>query len=473
MEIKFTKSKRNLILMTVSISTFMATLDGSIVNIALPIISKSLSVDISSVQWIVTSYLLTISSLLLIWGKISDIYGRKYLFASGLAIFTIGSLFCGLSNSLNMLVFSRVVQAIGASITMALVQGIVTSIFPPNERGKALGIIGTVVAIGSLVGPSLGGALVHLSGWKAIFFINIPVGIIGVILTLTIIPKIHVKKENIKFDINGSILFIVSIVLLFVSLLSIQERIVKASVMIFLLLVSIILIYLFIEFEKKQKHPLIDLEIFKNRVFSTGLACAYISYVSMFCYTFFMPFYLQYILKFNILHAGIIMSLYPITTGLVAPLSGWLSDKITYKPLTIVGISINTIVFALLSNLNTSSSKFQISMLVVMLGIGSASFQSPNTSSIMGAVSKDKLGIAGSINAFFRNFGMVSGTSLSVILFMLVTKSGVSTISQGSIDSSIFLKGFKIVLLSASALSSIGVLISLMRTKQKTDNQIA
>lgn len=459
------KLKRNLILINVCLSTFMATVDGSIVNITLPVISGYFSVNINQVQWVVTSYLIVISALLLIWGKISDLYGSRNLFALGMLIFTIGSLFCSMSSSFGYLVFSRVVQALGASIMMALSQGIVTSIFPSNERGKALGITGMVVAMGSLVGPSLGGILVSLFGWRSIFYINIPFGILGICLTLWVM-KDNTELPKVKiFDFKGATFFSVSILLLFIGLLWMQEGRVSNLFIVLMIFASLLLLALFIVNEVKEKHPLINLELFKNRVFSIGLLCGYLSFCSMFAYTFFMPFYLQYALKLDIMHAGIIMSLYPLTMALVAPISGWLSDKITYKPLTIIGLCINTIALALLSTLKTSSSTIFIGFLIVILGAGGSIFQSPNNSSIMGAVPRDKLGTAGSINAFFRNFGMVSGTTIAVIIYTAVTKLGIDSISGSSFNSGIFLKGFSIVMINASLMCFLAVLLSIKRNR--------
>jgi EmrB/QacA subfamily drug resistance transporter len=460
-----TKFKRNLILMTACISTFMATVDGSIVNITLPVISSYFSVNINEVQWIVTSYLLAISALLLIWGRVSDLFGSKYLFAAGMAVFTSGSLMCGLSGTFSFLVFSRVVQALGASIMMALAQGIVTSNFPFNERGKALGFIGMVVAMGSLVGPTLGGVLVHSFGWQSIFYINLPFGILGMVLTILVMPDNQVLPEKKIFDFKGAIIFTASILLLFIGLLTMQQGSISAVTMWGMILSAFILMAIFIKYENKNKYPLVNLDLFKNRIFSIGLLSAYLSFCSMFAYTFFMPFYLQYALGIEILHAGILMSLYPITMAVVAPLSGWLSDKITYKPLTILGLSINTVTMALMSNLNTHSSKLYIGILIALLGMGSSIFQSPNNSSVMGAAPRDKLGTAGSLNAFFRNLGMVSGTTISVIIFTMVTKMGIGSISAKAFNTSVFLGGFRVVFLSASMLYLIAVLISIGRNK--------
>ena len=469
MTYEITKTKRNLILFTACISTFMATLDGSIVNITLPVISTYFSVSINSVQWIVSAYLLAISSVLLIWGKISDNYGKKYLFAAGLAVFTVGSVLCGVSNSLSMLIVSRVLQAIGASVTMALVQGIVTLIFPPTERGKALGIVGTVVAIGSLVGPGLGGILVHAAGWRSIFFINIPFGTAGVILALILMPKAEVKAGNKSFDTRGSVVFVFSISLLFIGLLLLQDGVISPVAMLLMLAVSLMLFIAFIMYEKKLADPLLDIRLFRNIKFSISLVTAYISYLSMFAYIFLMPFYLQYVLNYDIMTAGFIMSVYPLTTGVIAPLSGWISDKKSNIPLTLIGLCINTVAFGLLSVLNASSSVARIIPLIMLLGFGSAVFQSPNTSAIMGSVSRDKLGVAGSINAFFRNFGMVSGTTLAVMLFMFVTKVGISNMSSHVFDSAVFLKGFRAVMITAGSFSFFAVIISVFRRKIKAE----
>ena len=474
MNIQLTRAKRWLILLNVSTSVFMATLDGSIVNIALPVISKKLSVDISSIQWVVTAYLLTISILLLIWGKISDQYGRKNVFAAGFIIFTAGSALCSLSTSLSMLVFSRMIQAIGASSMMALSQGIITATFPPKERGKALGIVGTTVAIGSLVGPGLGGVLVHSIGWQSIFYINIPIGIIGTVLTFLIIPKLHQIPEKVDFDYKGTAMFVVLISLLFLGLLMFQESRISIVPLIVMLLVSAVLLALFIRHEKAAIHPLINLKLFNNSVFSLGIASGYLIFVAMFASILFLPFYLQYVLSLNTLAAGLLMSFYPIATAVVAPVSGWISDKISYRPLTIAGLVISTFSLFALSTLDAGSTHFKFAALMSLLGMGTALFHSPNTSSIMGSVPRDQLGIAGGINALFRNLGMISGITLSVNLFSLFTRMNINSISNNSapLDTSLFLKGFKIVMTSAAITCLLAAVISIVRVRHNKSASI-
>ena len=198
--------KRWIILLTTVLLTFMSTLDGSIVNVALPVMAQKLSVSMASIEWVVTSYLIVIVGTILIFGRLADIIGKTTVFKLGIIIFTIGSLTCGLSNSLIMLVFSRGLQAIGAAGTMATSQGIITHVFPSNERGRALGLNGTFVALGAMIGPPIGGIIVSILNWQYIFLINVPIGILAFILAMKTLPKSsNNKSENL--DIKGAVLF--------------------------------------------------------------------------------------------------------------------------------------------------------------------------------------------------------------------------------------------------------------------------
>jgi len=454
------KGRRGLVLFNACVITFMATLDGSIVNIALPTIAKALGAGVSAVQWVVTSYLLCVSATLLVWGRLSDIYGRKRLFAAGLLTFTVGSLLCGLSGSLSALVASRVLQGLGAAMAMALVQGIVTSTFPPEERGKALGFIGSVVAIGSLVGPSLGGLLVAIAGWRSIFFINVPIGLGGVALTFAVMPESRhsgVAGRDTAFNWSGSALFVLSIAALFVAMLAFQDGLVAASPALGIAAIAFVLFFAFLRAERRPS-PLVDRSLFQSRVFTMGVIDSCLSYVAMFSYTFFMPFYLQGVRGMSVLGAGALMSVYPLVTGVLAPLAGSLSDRITYRPLTIAGLLCNASGLALLATLGPGTPLYAIGAVVVLLGAGGAMFQSPNNSSVMGSVPRDRLGIAGSLNAFFRNLGMVTGTTLSVSLFSLVTKARMDSVSSGALDGAVFLGGFRVVVLAASGFALLAMI---------------
>lgn len=451
-----------LILFNVSLGVFMATLDGGIVNIALPIISNNLKVNINTVQWVVSSYILTISALLLSFGRISDIYGRKKLYGAGYIIFTLGSLFCGVSGNISLLIISRVIQAIGASILMSNSQAITMEAFPKEERGKALGITGTFVALGSLAGPGLGGILVHLFGWESIFFINIPIGVIGFIMTNMVIPSSEGKTEQ-KFDYKSSVIFALGIVLLFTGLIGIQDKIASIGILGAIIVTAVLLIAGFLYMQTKAEYPLIDLELFKSTTFSFGLAAAFISFLAMFSVSILMPFYLETILKYSASFSGLLMMFQPAAMAIVAPVSGKMSDKIGFRKLTIAGLSINVIGLFLLSRLNLAVSYYEIGIFLTLLGIGTALFQSPNNSSVMGSVPKNHLGVAAGMNSLIRNLGMISGITFSVILFDYYNSRAIKTVSQ----SLIFINSMSKVFLIASVISIAGVVFTGIRKNEQ------
>ena len=258
--------KKWTIFIIVVLAVFMSTLDGSIVNVALPNMAKALGVTTSKIQLVVTSYLIVIVGIILIFGRLGDMFGKTKMFRIGMLFFTIGSLLCGISKSFPVLIFSRVIQGIGAAGTMANNQGIITEIFPENERGKALGLSGTAVALGSLVGPGLGGIIVGATSWEYIFLINVPIGIIGLIFAFKLLPK-PTKKSNEKIDIIGSILFIFTMVPLFISLNEGVSIGFTSPLIICGFIVSFIAFIIFILVEKKLDSPLMQLDIFKNKLF--------------------------------------------------------------------------------------------------------------------------------------------------------------------------------------------------------------
>ncbi|SHI12225.1 drug resistance transporter, EmrB/QacA subfamily [Sporobacter termitidis DSM 10068] len=462
MNTEITNARKWTIIVITSLSAFMATLDGSIVNIGLPMMSSELHVSIESIQWVVTAYLLTISLMLLIWGKLSDVYGKKYIFASGFLIFSLGSALCSFSHSLPFIVVSRIIQALGAAAMMSLSQAIVTGTFPPTERGRALGVLATMVALGSLVGPSLGGILVSAFGWPSIFLINIPIGVAGFILAIVIIPEIFEKQKSQRFDVAGTGLFCFSMLLLFLGLLFAQEGAFPVIWLIPIVLVSLAGLWLFIRVERKKENPLLNIGLFRLREFSFGLVAAYLTYIALNSTMLFIPFYLQDLLKFDPLKAGLIVSAYPIAMAIVAPVSGWLSDRITYRPLTVVGLAVTTAALVLLATINETTSIVKIILLMVMLGGGFAVFQSPNNSSVMGCVPRAQLGIAGGANALFRNLGMVSGTTFSVLIFSFVSKLNINNLT-GGFNAQSFVRGLSVIFIFCAVCTFAAMLVSLTR----------
>ncbi|AFM42474.1 drug resistance transporter, EmrB/QacA subfamily [Desulfosporosinus acidiphilus SJ4] len=405
------------ILLTVSVGTFMSTLDSSIVNVALPTISTALKTDLQTLQWVVTGYLLTISSLLPIFGRLADLLGRKRIFSMGFILFTIGSALCGLSSNVFMLIGFRVFQALGASMLMANSQAIIVAAFSTSERGRALGLTGTTVALGSLTGPAIGGLIVGLIGWEYIFYINVPIGIIGFIVSQIILPDDKPVKDREPFDFSGALLFSLGMVALLFAINN-GEDYGWSSVPILLgIAAGLILLISFFVIEQKVKVPMINLSLYKIKPFAIGNISGFLSFVATFCNTMLMPFVLQHSFNWTPEKIGLLMATYPVVMAIIAPTSGYLSDKIGPVFLTTGGLLINGLGLFFLATLQISSPFWYIMIGTILMGLGSGMFQSPNNSSVMGAVPKHMLGTAGGLNALVRNVGMVVGTTLAVSVF--------------------------------------------------------
>ena len=292
-------------------------------------------------------------------------FGKTKVFKFGIAIFTLGSLFCGITSSLPVLVLARVIQAIGAAGAMANSQGIITAVFPANERGKALGITGTFVALGSLVGPPLGGFIVDATSWKYIFLINVPIGIITIFFAIRILPK-KSKKANEKLDSLGAFLFMLAIVPLFIALGKGQEVGFTEPLILLGFLISIISFIIFILVEKKRENPLLQLQIFDNKLFSLSIFCGFISFVAIFCSIIIQPFYLQDVMRFSPASTGLVLMIFPLILSVASPLSGHLSDKIGSEILTFIGLLVTSFGLLLMSTLNEQSSLISMVLFIAL-----------------------------------------------------------------------------------------------------------
>lgn len=453
-----------LILFIVVMSTFMSALDGSIINVALPRMARDLGVTTSSIQAVATSYLIVIVGTVLLFGRLGDIFGKSKVFNAGIGLFTAGSLLCGLSGSFGLLIASRVIQAVGASAMMANNQGIITELFPTQDRGKALGFTGTAVALGSLIGPGLGGLIVGAARWEFIFLINIPVGLAVLYYGLRLLPEGH-RNPSGQLDVPGAVLFMLSIVPLFIGLNEGLHMGFASPIILSGFAVSVIAFIAFIAVENRRDHPLVDLVIFRNGLFSLSILCAFITFIAIFCNNIMLPFYLQDVLGYAPQHAGLIMMAYPVILMVVAPVSGHMSDKMGSEVLTLVGLLMISAGLAMMASLGGVAKPLSILLYIAVMSVGMGLFQSPNNSLIMSTVPKTKLGIAGSISALVRNMGMVSGIALATTLLysMMSLQVGYPVTDYLPGRSDAFLYGMRAVYLTAAAISLTGAALTFIR----------
>lgn len=465
-------SKRWWVLANVSVGTFMAVLDGSIANVALPSISASLHAPLNGVQWVVAAYLLTISALLPVVGKVSDLIGKTRVYNFGFLLFAIGSALCALAPSLPLLITMRVVQAIGASFLMANSQAIVAQTFSAKERGRAMGITGVMVSIGALAGPAIGGVLIGSFGWPSIFWINVPIGIVGFLAAWRILPRQARQQVQEPFDYLGSVLFMGGMTLLLYTVSNAQSWGWTSGQSLGGLVGSALLLLFFYLRERAIPFPMLDFSLYKIRAFSMGTTAALLSFVSLFCTTIMLPFYMENALHFSPQTTGYAMAAYPLTMAVVAPFSGWLSDRIGPVVLTTSGLFLNALGFVSLNLLNLQAGVWIVALHLAVFGIGQGMFQAPNNSSVMGAVPRSKLGLAGGLNALVRNLGMVLGIALSVSLFSYRLKAltGQGDVYGNHVDQPLaFMAALHTVFWAAAVVSLLGVAFSFVRqTRPRT-----
>ncbi|MGZ3697761.1 MAG: MFS transporter [Bdellovibrionota bacterium] len=413
------------VLAAVACGTFMATLDSSIVNIALPTLTKELGAELYQIKWVVIAYLLVITCLLLPVGRLSDQYGRKFIFQSGFLIFVGGSTLCGLAPSLTGLVVFRMLQAAGAAMLMANGPAIITAAFPSRERGAALGTMAMVVSAGLLSGPSIGGLLISALGWRSIFLVNIPVGLLGVFL-VQIYLKADSHRPRAPFDWAGAVLqslFLLSFMVLFDPPHISVSGSTPFSVPHWLIAAVVALLgFILIRVEAEAKAPLLDLSLMRNRVFWTANLAGFLIFVSFSAVTVLMPFFLEEVMHFAPHKAGLFMTAIPVTIFIVAPISGRISDKVGSQELSFGGALVGVIGLFGMSGivgagLQPTTAEALIVLVLSSIGLATGLFQSPNNNSIMGAVPPAKLGVASALLATVRNLGLVTGTGIATGLF--------------------------------------------------------
>ncbi len=382
---------KTLILIALGMFTFMSTLDGSIVNIAMPIMSKELSVTASQIEWVVSIYLIIISSLLMFFGRLGDVVGKTRIFKIGTAIFIIGSLIAGINLGLPFLLFARGVQAVGAAMAMSNSFGITTSSFPINQRGRAMGFIGTFVALGSVAGPAVGGLILNYLPWNYIFWINVPIGIIAILLGLKSLPKDVPVSANAPLDWLGTLEFVVFIVTFFFAILRGQAIGYTHPIILGALLIAVVSIILFIRTEKQLKHPLLDFSIFKYSDFTFGLIAALLVFINGFFYNVLMPYYLVNARGLSSRLSGVLLSIIPLTMVIFGPIGGVLADKFNSTKITIIGVTLVLLAQFLIMGFQLGTPFWYFIFTSIVTGIGIGMFQSPNNASVMSAVPSNRL----------------------------------------------------------------------------------
>ncbi len=404
-------SKKWFVMAAVAMGIFLATIDGSIVNVAIPTLAQAFETEFAVVQWVVLAYLLTLTTLMLGVGRLADMIGKKRIYNLGFIVFTIGSVLCGLSWSIHTLIGFRVLQAIGAAMVISLGMAIVTEAFPPDERGLAIGVSGSMVSVGIVVGPTLGGLLIDVLSWRWVFFVNLPIGLIGTWLAFRFVPS---KKPagGQFFDYQGAITLFISLLSLLLAL-TLGQRIGFTQPSVLALLFSALAsLSLFILIELKSRDPMLNLRLFRNRFFSASLIMAMITFISIAGTTFLMPFYLENVLGYVPSKVGLLLAVVPTILAIVSPVAGALSDHFGSRAISLIGLVLLLIGYSAMRTLGTETTATGFILRFLAVGLGMGVFQSPNNSAIMGAAPKDRLGVISGVLAITRTLGQTTGIAI-------------------------------------------------------------
>lgn len=427
----------------ISIGVFLGNLDGSIVNIALPTLLQYFNVDTSTVSIVVISYLLAMSCFLLLFGKLSDMKGPRKMFIAGFVVFLFASLLCTFSNSIYMLSFFRFIQGVGASILAATSGVLILQYISPKIRGRAFGITAVAGGTGFAIGAPLGGVIIKYLGWKWIFYINIPLCLIALLMAYIFLSK----KESPRSE--GSGIDIISVILSFICLCAINiafNRINtegwKSPFILLSFIIFLLTLFLFIYRQMKIPSPLMDINIFKNISLSSGLIAGFLTSVIMAGSMFLFPFYFEFVRNFNSARAGMFLMIIPFLSTLLGPLAGYLSDRYGPRTVSLYSTFIMIISIIMISFFNSVISIYYIIISFIVFGIALALFLTANISLIMGYAPKGKEGVTSALSGLSGTLSASTGISIFAAIFSYY-QSGTGS-SGNTLNPSYVIKGFHI-----------------------------
>ena len=460
-----------------SLATLIVTLDTGQLSIALPLIIKELDADLTLASWIALVYALITASLYLPCGRLSDLFGIGKLFLAGFVLYSVSSLAAGMAQGGGQLIFFRALQAAGSALIMANNFALVTALFPREERGRAMGIAGgTISALGYSLGPVLGGLLTHAFGWRSNFYSSAALALVGFTAARLLLPEESFKgtgTKNERFDMPGAVAFSLAISsLLFALALAQKGNWQNSSVGLAVLAGAGALVF-FVWWETRVSFPLLDLNIFRIPAFTLGNTARWISFIAMSASNLLMPFFLQLAMGLDPLHAGFLVAPTPLAMALLAPLTGWMSERFAPERLCALGLAVSGAALLFLGFLKAGASALEIISGLALLGVGMGIFQTPNNNLLMSSVPRHRLGIGSSVLSIVRSVGYSLGTTLAtaVVSYYLLASTGGMSLQNLGIGSATgsdtlvlaaFLRGYRNTYLAAAVTAFIGAAISLI-----------
>jgi EmrB/QacA subfamily drug resistance transporter len=424
-----------LIVGTVCVGAFLGQLDASIAGLVLPTLEETFAAPVANVAWVAISYLVTLAAFVVPFGRLADLAGRKLLYTAGFVVFIIGSALCGFAPNLGWLIAFRVVQAIGAAMLQANSVAIITAAVVRRRLGRAIGIQGAAQAIGLSVGPSVGGLLIDTLGWRWVFFIAVPFGLIGTVLGWCVLPRTpaSAERKRERFDWPGALLLGPSVALTLLALTFANDWGWTSPAFLGVSALALACLGLFLIVERRANSPLVDMSLFASRQFSIGIVAGLLSYSVLFGSLFLIPFYLERTLDRSPAEAGLLLSPVPLALGVMAPLAGVLTDRFGSRLPTVLGMFLSALALLALAALPSSQLGLML-VLLGLLGIGLGLFTPPNNSAIMGSAPPDRLGVAGGILNMTRSIGTSLGIALTGALLGILLTAQTGVRAEGTLN---------------------------------------
>jgi EmrB/QacA subfamily drug resistance transporter len=406
----------------------MGQLDASIVTLAFPTLGRDFHASLADVQWVGQAYLLVLVGLISAVGRYADMVGRKLLYTYGFVVFVVGSALCGLAPSLGALIAFRVLQGVGAAMFQANSVAIIAGAVPRDLLGRAIGVQGAAQALGLALGPAVGGLLIGLGGWRFIFYVNVPVGIVGIVGAWFLIPRsVHLAGRS-RFDWPGLGIFLPAVCALLLAISHGNSLGWRSPLIVSLFAGAVVLFVAFVVRERSAKAPLLDLGLFSRGAFSAGIGSGLLSYMVLFGTLTVVPFFLEIARHATTGTAGLELLVLPLGLGLTAPIGGRLAERLGARPLTVGGMSVVAVMLALSTFVDGHLVLFLLTL--ALTGIGLGAFTPPNNASIMGSVAPQQVGMASGMLNMTRGLGTSLGLALAGLAYTIGAGSGTATAHQ-------------------------------------------
>ncbi|MFN8443411.1 MAG: MFS transporter [Caldilineaceae bacterium] len=410
-------SRKWFVLAAVSLAAFLGSVDGSVVNAASPILMRELQADFATTQWIILAYLLGLTVLQVGMGRLADLIGKKLVFTTGIVIFLAGSALCGLATSVYWLLLFRFIQSIGASMMLSIGSAILTETWPHAQRGQAIGFTAGIIGLGIIAGPAIGGLLIESLSWHWIFYLNLPVGFVALILALIFAPPMKPQQNHERFDFVGAALLAISLLAFSLALTIAQHQGFFSPTVLLLSLVAVVAFAIFLRSQLRVMHPLVDLALLRNNFFRRNLFTSGCAFMSIATAVYLLPFYLNLVGGLSASGVGWMMAVLPAAMGILQPIAGTLSDRIGARRLILFGLGCMGFGYYTMSTMAVDSSPLAVILRVLPVSVGMAMFYSPNNSAMMGAAPPERLGVASGIASMVRALAQIAGIAISTALF--------------------------------------------------------